>query len=77
MYGRWRVHTVTWLDGAVEVEGVEADDYSATQALLSVLRGPDKRHLHDLAEVPEVYEGFEVVNHRREIDAPTAATVSR
>lgn len=70
VYGRWRVHTVTWLDGAVEVEGVEADDYPATRALLSVLRGPDKRHLRDLAEVPDAYEGFEVVNHRREIDAP-------
>lgn len=70
VYGRWRVHTVTWLDGAVEVEGVEADDYPATEALLSVLRGPDKRHLRDLAEVPRDYEGFEIVNHRREIDAP-------
>ena len=37
-YGKQRVHTVTWLDGNVEVEGVdEADDYPATQALISVL----------------------------------------
>lgn len=26
VYGRERVHTVTWLDGEVQVEGVEADD---------------------------------------------------
>ena len=27
VYDRERVHTVTWLDGQVQVEGVEADDY--------------------------------------------------
>jgi hypothetical protein len=37
VYGRQRVHTVTWLDGVVPVEGVEADDYPSTRALLSVL----------------------------------------
>jgi hypothetical protein len=26
VYGRERGHTVTWLDGGVQVEGVEADD---------------------------------------------------
>lgn len=68
-YGKQRVHTVTWLDGNVEVEGVEADDYPATQALISVLRHPDKKLIRTLAEVPVDYEGFEIVDHRREIDA--------
>ncbi len=40
VFGRWRVYTVTWLDGEVQVEGLEADDYLATQALLSRLRNP-------------------------------------
>src|ERR1017187_676545 len=69
VYGRERVHTVTWLDGNVEVEGVEADDYPSTQALLSLLRHPDKTHLRTLAEVPDDYGGFQVVFHRTEIDA--------
>ena len=38
VYGRPRVHTVTWIDGEVQVEGVEADDYPVSQALLSRLR---------------------------------------
>jgi hypothetical protein len=35
VYGRERVHTVTWVDGQVQVEGVEADDYPASQAVVS------------------------------------------
>jgi uncharacterized HhH-GPD family protein len=68
-YGKQRVHTVTWLDGNVEVEGVEADDYPTTQALLSLLRHPDKTLIRALGEVPAGYDGFDIVNHRREIDA--------
>lgn len=69
VYGRPRVHTVTWLDGEVQVEGVEADDYPTTRALLSLLRHPDKRHVRALTEALPGYEGFELVEHRREIDA--------
>jgi uncharacterized HhH-GPD family protein len=69
VYGRQRVHTVTWLDGAVQVEGVEADDYPTTRALLSVLRHGTKALVRDLDGVPAGYEGFDLVDHRREIDA--------
>ncbi len=69
VYGRYRVHTVTWLDGEVQVEGVEADDYPSTQALLSVLRNPDKTLVRTNTDVQTDYEGFDIVNHRREIDA--------
>jgi uncharacterized HhH-GPD family protein len=70
VYRRWRVHTVTWLDGAVQVEGVEADDYPATRALLSQLKYSNKTVIRDLADVPADYEGFSLVEHRREIEAP-------
>jgi hypothetical protein len=63
------VHTVTWLDREVQVEGVEADDYPATQALLSQLKHADKKVIRTLAGVPGGYEGFDLVEHRREIDA--------
>lgn len=70
MYGRERVHTVTWFDGQPRVEGVEADDYPVNRSLLSVLRRPDKKYVRTLGEVPSGYEGFDIVDHRREIDAP-------
>jgi hypothetical protein len=69
VYGRPRVHTVTWLDGAVQVEGVEADDYPTTRALLSLLRKDGTAHLKSRDEVPADYADFEVVEHRREIEA--------
>lgn len=72
VFGRWRVHTVTWLDGEVQVEGVEADDYPATRGLLSQLKHPDKTVVRALADIPEGYEQFELVEHRREIDAKYA-----
>ena len=69
VYGKQRVHTVTWLDGNVEVEGVEADDYPTTQALISLLRHPDKTLIRTLGEVPADYDDFDIVDHRQEIDA--------
>ncbi len=70
VYGRYRVHTVTWLDGEVQVEGVEADDYPTSRALLSVLRHNGRTHIRDYAEVPDDYSGLEIVRHRTEIEAP-------
>jgi hypothetical protein len=70
VYGRLRIHTVTWIDGEVQVEGVEADDYPASQALISRLRRPGRATVRTREEVPIGYKGFEIVEHRREIDAP-------
>lgn len=72
VYGRWRVHTVTWLDREVQVEGVEADDYPVTRGLLSQLKHADKKVVRELAGVPAGYERFELVEHRHEIDAKYA-----
>lgn len=69
VYGRERVHTVTWLDGEVAVEGVEADDYPSSGCLLSLLRHTDKKMVRSLQDVPAAYEGFDVVDHRQEIEA--------
>jgi uncharacterized HhH-GPD family protein len=69
VYGRQRVHTVTWLDGNVEVEGAEADDYPTTLALISELRHVDKTLVRQREDVPAEYDGFDIVDHRREIDA--------
>ena len=72
VYGRWRVHTVTWLDREVQVEGVESDDYPVSRGLLSQLRYADKKVVRELSGVPAGYERFELVEHRHEIDAKYA-----
>ena len=51
------------------MEGVEADDYPSTSALVSLLRHLDKKLIRTLNDVPADYEGFEIVDHRREVDA--------
>lgn len=70
VYGRVRVHNVTWLDGQVQVEGVEADDYPVSQSLISRLRRLDRKAARTREEVPAGYSGFRIVDHRREIEAP-------
>jgi uncharacterized HhH-GPD family protein len=70
VYGRIRVHTVTWLDGELQVEGVESDDYPTTQALISRLRRPGRATARTWSEIPAGYGEFTIVDHRREIEAP-------
>jgi len=70
VYGRKRVHSVTWVTGAPMVEGVEADDYRSSRALLSLLRRRDKKHARTNADIPKHYADFLIVDHRVEICAP-------
>lgn len=74
VYGRPRVHTVTWLDREVQVEGVESDDYPTSQALISRLRRAGGTLARTFDEIPAGYEGFEIVRHLAEIDAPYSPT---
>ncbi len=69
VYGRERVHTVTWLDGQVQVEGVAADDYRESRSLISRLHRGDGKLARWFAELERGYEGLPVVLHRAEIDA--------
>jgi uncharacterized HhH-GPD family protein len=70
VYGRQRVHLVTWVGGQPMVEGVEADDFASSRALLSVLRVDGRRHVRHEGEIPAGYESFDVVRHDVEIVAP-------
>jgi uncharacterized HhH-GPD family protein len=74
VYGRPRVHVVTWLDREVQVEGVESDDYPTSQAMISRLRRAGRALARTFDEIPPGYEGFEIVRHRAEIDAPYSPT---
>lgn len=70
VYGRRRAHSVTWLEGAPRVEGVAADDYERSRALLSLLKDPDGRMIRRREDVPAGYDGFTIVDHAEEIRAP-------
>jgi uncharacterized HhH-GPD family protein len=69
VYGRFRRHSVTWLEGQPMVEGVAADDYEFSAALLSLIRLGGKAHVRDVDELPVGYAGFEVVRQQDEIKA--------
>lgn len=69
VYGRYRAHSVTWLDGQPMVEGVAADDYAESGALLSTLRVEGKAHVRDLSDLPIGYAGFTIVRQSDEIIA--------
>jgi hypothetical protein len=69
VYGKTRVHSVTWLAGAPMVEGVEADDYRYSHALISRLLRDDKKHARTSADIPSFYDKFLIVDHRSEISA--------
>lgn len=74
VYGRYRVHSVTWLDGQPMVEGVAADDYAQSGALLSTLRIRGKEHVRDMADTPLGYGGFTIVRQSDEIVAKYTRT---
>jgi hypothetical protein len=50
------------------VEGVEADDYSQSHSLLSLLKRPDKKSVRDEKDIPHAYDGFVIAGNRDEID---------
>ena len=59
VYGRLRLHSVTWVEGNPTVEGVEADDFTRSQSLLSLIK-VTKRHLRPTDPLPSEYAGFTV-----------------
>jgi uncharacterized HhH-GPD family protein len=60
VYGRSRLRSVTWVEGEPTVEGVEADDFQRSEALLSLIK-VTKRHLRSGDEVPAGYRSLPVV----------------
>jgi uncharacterized HhH-GPD family protein len=69
VFGHRRIHSVTWVEGRPTVEGVEADDFSRSKSLLSLIK-LTKRHLKPNASVPRVYDGFQVVVMADEASGP-------
>jgi len=69
VYGRFRVHSVTWVDGQPMVEGVAPDDYDDGGALLSTIRIEGGEHVRALTDLPIGYAGFHIVRQIDEIAA--------
>ena len=69
VFGRSRVHSVTWVEGAPIVEGVEADDFSRSDALLSLIK-VTKRHVRPGGALPPGYAPFQTAVMSDEIVAP-------
>ncbi len=59
VFGASRPHSVTWVDNEPTVEGVGADDYDKSHALLSLIK-VTKKHLRPHDAVPAGYAEFEV-----------------
>ncbi len=68
-FGRTRLRSVTWVEGDVAVEGVEADDFAQSQSLLSLIK-TTKKHLRPEDPVPLEYQPFEVTVFADEVLGP-------
>lgn len=74
VYGRSRVHSVTWVEGEPVVEGVEADDFDRSECLLSLIK-VTKRHLRPGDAVPAGYASLPVVVMADEAAGPYSLAV--
>jgi uncharacterized HhH-GPD family protein len=72
VFGRNRVHSVTWVENAPTVEGAEAEDYAGSRALISVIKRADGKAVRSLDDLPSGYEQLEIVVHRDEVVGPMA-----
>ena len=73
-YGRRLRRGATWLNQTI-VEGIEADDYATSHALVSLLRRSGKI-LAELAQVGDAFDGFEVVRYADEVTTDQSGSYS-
>ncbi len=72
VFGRDRAHSVTWVDGAPQVEASAADDYAETRDLVGLIKRDDGRDARSETDLPSGYEGLPVVTHRDAVHGPWA-----
>lgn len=68
-FGRSRLRSVTWVEGEVAVEGVEADDFTESASLLSLIK-VTKKHLRPTDPVPPEYDSFSIAVFSDEVVGP-------
>ena len=69
VFGASRPHSVTWVNNEPTVEGVGADDYDQSGALLSLIK-VTKKQLRPHEPVPEGYSQFHVVVMAEAVSGP-------
>jgi uncharacterized HhH-GPD family protein len=72
VFGSWRPHSVTFLDGQPAVEAAAEDAYQQTRKLVSLIKGADRRDVRERTDLPAGYEGFDICRQKDAIDAPPA-----
>ena len=72
VFGKKRVHSVTFVDRAPLVEGAESDDYLDSHALVSVVKTSSRKDARTSGDVSSLYFGFDVVWHNDEITGPNS-----
>lgn len=70
VYGRDRIYAVTWVNDRPTIQGVEADDYSTSRALLTLIKRGRNFHVSRAEDVSADFDNYEVVIHREQIRAP-------
>lgn len=71
VFGKKRVHSVTFIDRAPLVEGAESYDYLDSHALISVIKTAIRKDTRT-QEVSSLYFGLDLVWHRDEINGPNS-----
>jgi uncharacterized HhH-GPD family protein len=69
VYGRSRIHSVTWVGGDPIVEGVESDDFDQSASLLSLIK-VTKHHLRPGDTVPPGYASLPITVMADEAPGP-------
>jgi uncharacterized HhH-GPD family protein len=69
VFGRVRIRSVTWVEGEVAVEGVEADDFESSRCLMSLIK-ITKKHLRPTDPIPPEYAELPLAVFSDEIVGP-------
>lgn len=72
VFGRWRVHSVTWVDGKPQVEAAEAEDYEVTGELIGLIKRADGKDVRSVDELPAGYADVPIVVHNEAVIGPRA-----
>ena len=72
VFGRDRIHSVTWVAGSPQVEATAADDYEQSGHLVGLIKRPDGRDARSVDELPDGYGEFEIVVHREAVQGAWA-----
>jgi uncharacterized HhH-GPD family protein len=72
VFGRDRVHSVTWVNRVPIVEATETESYPRDRTLAAILKLPSRADARRVDELPAGYDGLNIAVHRDVIHGPNA-----